>query len=84
MKVKIRKMYDTAKRNVWMFEDSKGNFLNPQGNICRMPYGFRTRAEAIIVAKQHLRNKKFTHVRYEYIGKDADGVRQFLTKELKL
>ena len=82
MNIVIRKFHDTAQRNVWCLQDENGEFVNHKGEIDSTSLGWSRRAEAKIVAKQLLREGKFTSVRYEYIGKDSDGVRGKQLKSL--
>tara|TARA_R100001163_G_C4891331_1_gene84168 strand:+ start:169 stop:423 length:255 start_codon:yes stop_codon:yes gene_type:complete len=83
MNITIRKFHDTAKRNVWCFQDENREIINSKGEINLYNGGWSRRAEAQIVAKQLLRKGIFTSVRYEYIGKDSDGIRTIKSKELK-
>jgi len=83
MNITIRKFQDTAQRNVWVFQDENSEIINSKGEINFYNGGWSRRAEAQIVAKQLLREGKFTSVRYEYIGKDSDGIRTIKLKELK-
>lgn len=83
MNITIKKFKDTAKRNVWVFQDENGEIINSKGEINFHNGGWSRRAEAKIVAKQLLREGKFTSVRYEYAGKDSDGIRTIKFKELK-
>lgn len=74
MNIIIRKFHDTAKRNVWCFQDENGEIINSKGEINFLNGGWSRRAEAQIVAKQLLREGKFTSVKYEYWNKEG---RQF-------
>jgi|LUMQ01.1.fsa_nt_gb hypothetical protein len=74
MNIIIRKFYDTAKRNVWVFTNDQGEIVNRKGEISMYGGGWSTRKEAQIVARSNLRDGLFKSVRYEYQGRDSDGV----------
>ena len=84
MNIIIRKFWDTAQRNVWVFQEDKrnGEIVNGKGEVSFSGGGWSSRKEAQIVARQHLRSGKFASVKYEYWGKDSDGNKGTQLKEL--
>ena len=82
MNIIIRKFHDTAKRNVWVFTNEQGEIVNRKGEISMYGGGWSTRKEAQIVARSNLRDGLFKSVRYEYQGRDTDGVRCIQLKSL--
>tara|TARA_R110000824_G_scaffold342728_1_gene529212 strand:+ start:121 stop:378 length:258 start_codon:yes stop_codon:yes gene_type:complete len=83
MNIIIRKFWDTAQRNVWIFQEAgTGEIVNGKGEISLSGGGWSSRKEAQIVARQHLRSGKFASVKYEYWGKDSDGNKGTQLKEL--
>lgn len=82
MNIIIRKFYDTAQRNVWVFTNEQGEIVNRKGQISMYGGGWPTRKEAQIVARSNLRDGLFKSVRYEYQGQDSDGVRCVQLKSL--
>jgi len=82
MNIIIRKFYDTAQRNVWVFTNEQGEIINGKGQISHYGGGWSTRKEAQIVARSNLQNGLFESVKYEYQGRDSDGVRCIQLKSL--
>jgi hypothetical protein len=82
MNIIIRKFYDTAQRNVWVFTNEQGEIVNRKGQISHYGGGWATRKEAQIVARGNLQSGLFESVKYEYQGRDADGVRCIQLKPL--
>ena len=83
MEIRIKKFHDTAQRNVWCFVNEVGEIVNGKGEVS-YGGGWSSRKEAQIVARQHLRSGKFTSLRYEYWGKDSNGVPGTQLKELTI